>query len=56
MEDLKKKKNVTTVATVPPGSVATVQNLGEKNGSLHRKGHRKGIASSHIVSRKKSTN
>ena len=25
-EDPKKKKNVTTVATVPPGSVATIQN------------------------------
>ena len=27
MEDLKKKKNVTTVAIVPPGTVATFQNL-----------------------------
>ena len=43
------------------GIVAIVQNLGEKKGSLHQKalhqkGHCRGIASSYIVSRKKSTN
>ena len=38
------------------GTVAIIQNLGKKNGSLHQKRHDRGIASSYMVSRKKSTN
>ena len=54
-KNVPKKKNCATW-TNQSGIVATVQNLGKKNGSLHRKGHYRGIASFYIVSRKKSTN
>ena len=37
-------------------TIATVQNLGGKNDSLHQKGHYRDIASSYLVGRKKSTN
>ena len=57
----KKKKNYSYCSysatwTNQSGTIATVQNLGGKKGSLHQKGHCRGIASSYIVSRKKSTN
>ena len=34
--DYREKKNVATVATVPLGTVVTVQNLGKKNGSWNQ--------------------
>ena len=60
-EKTKKKKNYSYCSysatwTNQSGTIATVQNLGGKKGSLHQKGHCRGIASSYIVSRKKSTN